>query len=298
MLVPDIIHAGSIPLLMSIRGDGNYTHFGIPTYHGFVNLVFFIVFPTIFFYAWKTKSLFFKVSFVLMIIWEIIALRRGILLGGIIEVIFVYLLYSRLNMKLVFKFLIVLVAVVLLFGYAGDLRGVKNPYSYLINNNFPILEVLPSGFTWFYVYLTSGLSNLSFNIAEIVPVFDLTSFQDLFPSVIRNKIYGDLGFHDSMALVDSNTNVSTMYELLYPDIGIWSLLVLFIMLFIFNVAFLGFLRGRRAAVYGYLIACQSVVFSIFYNLFFIQTYFLLFFVALFFSYIRIRKNRSKVISYE
>lgn len=290
MLVPDIIYSGGIPLIMTMQGSANYTQFGIPTYHGFVNLIFFLLFPSVYISWMRTKQGKFIFILLVMTVWEIVALRRGILMGGLVELFVVYAYYARISVRSFVLLVFLGIFVVVGFGYVGDLRGVDNPYAYLwVGGDGNILSLLPSGFTWFYVYVTAGMSNLFYNVSDIIPSYDLTSFSDIFPSVVRGVLFPDIGFHDQMSLVDENANVSTMYELLLPDLGFLSVMVVFVMLCLFNLSYVQFLNGKRFLAFSYLIAMQCVAFSIFYNLFFIQTYMLLFFAAMFFGFLSGRR---------
>ncbi|XUV83311.1 O-antigen polymerase [Enterobacter sp. TMH.L2] len=293
-IIPDVVVAGGIPMIMQLRGGYNYTEFGIPTYHGIVNMLFLFVFPSLYYHFLLSKRKKILLILFLMCIWEMLVFRRGILMSGIVEVFFLYFIYRRLTKKVFVVTALFVVAIVLLFGAVGDVRGAANPYQYLLSANGKFLADLPSGFTWFYVYVTAGLANLAYNFSHIVPAYDFASFQDLFPSVIRNLIYSDLGFHDSMTLVDDNANVSTMFEKLMPDLGVaGSLIVVTCLLLLFTIAYKNLLKSYRYSLFPYAIAVQCAIFSGFYNLFFIQTYFLLFIVTLVLVRIKI-KLRSHV----
>lgn len=292
-IIPDVIVAGGIPMLLQLKGGYNYTDFGIPTYHGIVNMVFLFVFPSVFYHFLLNRKKTLLLILLFMCVWEILVFRRGILMSGLVELFFLYFIYKRITAKVLISIFSILIVIVLLFGVVGDIRGAENPYKYLLSTNGEILTDLPSGFTWFYVYITAGLANLTYNLPHITPVYDFSSFQDLFPSVIRNLIYTDLGFHDSMILVDANANVSTMFEKLIPDLGITgSICVVVIMLCLFSIAYNNLLKSYRYSIYSYTIAIQCVIFSGFYNLFFIQTYFLLFIFTLLFIRIKIKIRRE------
>lgn len=287
-IIPDVIVAGGIPMIMQFRGGYNYTEFGIPTYHGIVNMLFLFIFPSLYYHFLLSRRKMFLLILLLMSIWEMLVFRRGILMSGLVEIFFLFFIYKKFTRKMFIYTVLAVVTIVLLFGAVGDIRGAENPYQYLLSPQGQFLGSLPSGFTWFYVYITAGLANLAYNFAHIVPVYDFTSFQDLFPSVIRNLIYTDIGFHDTMALVDDNANVSTMFEKLMPDLGIaGSLIVVTCLLLLFSVAYKNLLRSYRYSLFPYAIAMQCAIFSGFYNLFFIQTYFLLFIVTLVFVRIKI-----------
>ncbi|MGP3592561.1 O-antigen polymerase [Vagococcus sp. WN89Y] len=293
-IIPDAIVAGGIPMLLQLKDGYNYTEFGIPTYHGIVNMIFLFVFPSIFYHFLLSRKKILLMVLLLMCIWEMLVFRRGILMSGLVEVFFLYFIYKRITIRVLIAVFSLVITVVLLFGVVGDIRGAENPYNYMLSSDGAILTLLPSGFTWFYVYITAGLANLTYNLPHIIPAYDFTSFQDLFPSVIRNLIYSDLGFHDSMILVDANANVSTMFEKLVPDLGIaGSICIVFTMLCLFNIAYNNILKSYRYSIYPYTIAIQCVIFSGFYNIFFIQTYFLLFILTLFLIRIKI-KTKSEV----
>lgn len=287
-IIPDVVVAGGIPMIMQFRGGYNYTDFGIPTYHGIVNMLFLFVFPSLYYHFLLSRRKIILLILLMMSIWEMMVFRRGILMSGVVEIFFLFFIYKRLTKKVFILASLSVLAVVVLFGAVGDIRGAENPYQYLLSPQGQFLASLPSGFTWFYVYVTAGLANLAYNFSHIVPVYDFTSFQDLFPSIIRNLIYSDLGFHDSMPLVDDNANVSTMFEKLMPDLGIaGSLATVTCLLLFFSIAYKNLLKSYRFSLFPYAVAMQCVIFSGFYNLFFIQTYFLLFIITLVFVRIKI-----------
>lgn len=288
VIIPDVVAAGGIPMIMQFRGGYNYTEFGIPTYHGIVNMLFLFVFPSLYYHFLLSKRKIILLIILLMSIWEMLVFRRGILMSGLVEIFFLFFIYKKFTKKMFIYTVFSVITIVLLFGAVGDIRGAENPYQYLLSPEGQFLSSLPSGFTWFYVYVTAGLANLAYNFVHIVPVYDFTSFQDLFPSVIRNLIYSDLGFHDTMELVDDNANFSTMFEKLMPDLGIaGSLIVVTCLLLLFSIAYKNLLKSYHYSLFPYAIAMQCAIFSGFYNLFFIQTYFLLFIVTLVFVRIKI-----------
>lgn len=90
VIIPDVVAAGGIPMIMQFRGGYNYTEFGIPTYHGIVNMLFLLFFRhciIIFFYQRKIILL----IILLMSIWEMLVFRRGILMSGLVEIFFLFL---------------------------------------------------------------------------------------------------------------------------------------------------------------------------------------------------------------
>ena len=56
------------------------------------------------------------------------------------------------------------ITIVLLLETVGDIGGAEKSLSiFVVTRKGQFLSSLPSGFTWFYVYVTAGLANLAYN---------------------------------------------------------------------------------------------------------------------------------------
>ena len=65
---------------------------------------------------------------------------------------------------------IIIIGLIIGFGYLGDLRQGVNPYYGLLDEKWvELFEKIPSGFLWVYVYFTSGFNNVIYNTTLVNP---------------------------------------------------------------------------------------------------------------------------------
>jgi oligosaccharide repeat unit polymerase len=272
----EIALGGGFPLMWVVLGiSKDYTEFGIPSLHGLMNGLFFFFITTFaldyFIRGGKEKLL----KFVPFLLWPLMMLGRGIFLGAIFQIGSVYLLSKPLNLQRILLLLLSVCGLVLIFGIIGDTRQVGSPFSYLVNPEYrALMEILPSGVLWVYVYITSPMSNLIANVDNIRPSYlPLQTIGSFLPTIIRDKFQGSS--EDVIELIDSNLNVSTFYVNFLADYGIIGALVMvaFIHLIIM-IIYLRVREGNAWAMVAYSVLYQCMIFSVFVNLFLLQTYIL------------------------
>jgi oligosaccharide repeat unit polymerase len=157
-----------------------------------------------------------------------------------IQGIFIYLYFNKLRTKNVVKFLIIILSIILLFGIVGDLRsGSADSFISIAqpSSNYP--SFLPSGFLWVYIYITSPINNVNFNIYDY-PILNFNPsplLSSILPSFIRDKItfWGNSG---NFKLVDDLLNVSSIFPNYLSAFGlIGSVIFYFIMGLTFNFVY-------------------------------------------------------------
>jgi len=176
-----------------------------------------------------------------------------------------------LTLKAVIAVILSAFAAVFLFGYVGDLRQTENPFFYLVKPDFvEFFSAMPSGFLWFYVYLTSGMSNLFYNIETVEPAYSFGySFYNMLPSAVKIWL-GLEGRNDLFVFVDNNLNAATFYSGYISDFGVLgAFFIATIVQFFCCVAYVLAKKGKPWGVLSYAVAFQILIFSIFYDLFFI-----------------------------
>lgn len=286
------------PLYWNFVGDGRlYTDFGIPSFHGIMNAMYLQAVTVLaYIYFGKPKKTYIIIMF-LLFCWPVMMLGRGIFLSAIIQLVAVFLLTRRLTSRAFLAIALSALLSIFIFGYLGDLRQTENPFFYLVKADYKdLFSSLPSGFLWFYIYLTSGMSNLFYNIDTLEPAYTFGySFYNMLPSAV--KIWMGLeGRNDLFVFVDNNLNAATFYSGYLSDFGVMGafFLAMFVQ-FCCCYAYALAKRGHPWGVFAYAVAFQILIFSIFYDLFFILPV-LFQFVLVFFYYCSCRLKPRVVLA--
>ena len=116
------------------------------------------------------------------------------------------------------------------------------------------------------------MGNLIANVDIVKPsYFPLQTLGAILPSVLRDKFQN--GSEDPIELIDSNLNVSTFYSNFLADYGVIGALVMVsIIHLIIMLIYLRVREGKAWAMVAYSVLFQCMIFSIFVNLFLLQTY--------------------------
>lgn len=278
----EIYYSGGVPLYWRLVGVNKlYTEFGVPSLHGVMNACYLQVLSMATYLAIKKRSRKMLILILLLLLWPVLMLGRGILLSGLIQVVCVALLLTRVSFKKILSLAVVALAVVVIFGYLGDMRQTSNPFAYLVSGQSgEVFDALPSGFLWFYVYLTAGLSNFFHNVDTVIPNWSVSySMSNMLPSIV--KVYFELDArNDLFTFVDNNLNTSTIYAGFVSDAGplggfIFVALIQLVCCCVYKVS----LRGRPWGIFAYSVAFQILVFSIFYDMFFLLPTLFQFFIC-------------------
>jgi oligosaccharide repeat unit polymerase len=183
--------------------------------------------------------------------------------------------------------------VITVFGWTGDIRGRSTPFSHLVTTQrqSEVFEFLPSGFLWFYVYVTSPLANVINNIDNIQPSYiPHYSIMSLVPSFGRDIIATGAN-DDPMERVNQNLTVSTFYSGFIADFGLFgALIAVCVIQFFCVIIYFPAYDERPWAVLAYAVVFECIVFSVFYNLFFLHTYIV---QVLFACYLGVKEKRLK-----
>lgn len=270
--VLDIVSSGGLPLFWAMAGSSkDYTDFGIPSFHGLINSFYFSLMGCLFLNFKLTGDRRYLLYSLLFGLWPIFMLGRGIMLTVIVQLGVIQIFYSGLSLKKIFSLAGFSLLVIVIFGLLGDLRGTENPFQGIVSDGYEgIFQLLPSGFLWVYIYITSPLSNLAYNYVDLVPVGDFYyNSVNLFPTFLRPE---ELDRADNFMFVNEALNVSTIFASSHSDFGMAGDVVLLVLLSLWT----GF-WFRRLTVCGAYILPYSLVgvvlfFSVFYNLFLLYPY--------------------------
>lgn len=297
----EVYYSGGVPLYWRMAGINKlYTEFGVPSLHGVMNACYLQMLSMATYLVVKTKSRWLVVGILALLLWPVLMLGRGILLSGLIQVVCVSLLLTKVSYKKVLTLIMVALSVVVVFGYLGDMRQTSNPFSYLVSGtSAEVFEALPSGFLWFYVYLTAGLSNFFHNVDIVNPAWSVSySMSNMLPSVVKD-FFGLDARNDLFTFVDRNLNTSTIYAGFVSDVGalggfIFVGAIQLVCCCIYNAS----LKGKPWGIFAYSVAFQILVFSIFYDMFFLLPTLFQFFICFMlytFSNVRLGRPRREAV---
>jgi hypothetical protein len=159
-------------------------------------------------------------------------------------------------------------AVICIFGFVGDFRSGAEEFRQLAQPSAEYPSWFPSGVLWIYIYLTTSIGNLVNTVTVATPLrnpFFPNTMALLFPSVIRNALYGPEGATGALSgeLVTDAFNVSTAYVGPYQDFGLMGI-VLFSVLLATTALYFWRRAGTKGALM-YSVIGQCLVLSIFFN---------------------------------
>ena len=223
--IVETIASGGVPILWALRGSAKtYADFGIPSVHGLINslqvslsICYFLL------YLLTRRRSYLRAPF-FFLLWAIVIINRNMMLVTLIEFAALYVRLRPIRFKTMAQITAGALIFVLAFGIIGDIRQGSNA---LIRDlaqptaDYP--DWLPSGVLWAYIYITTPINNLIYNV-EVghplnSPLFPNTAYS-LFPSIIRKEIYGNaLDEAETGSLVASAFNVSTAYVGPFQDYG-------------------------------------------------------------------------------
>jgi len=268
----EIVVMRGFPLLWTLIGDPRlYVDFGIPSFHGIMNAFYLQLMTALGYLYVKQKKVWIACLVCLLLLWPVMMLGRGILLSAVIQLVAVFLMMHRTTVKSLAWMVVICAAAVLAFGILGDLRQQANPLAYLVKPEYEgVFASLPNGFLWFYVYMTSGMSNLFFNIDTLEPVFSFSySFYNLLPSAIKGMLNME-SRSDLFQWVDPNLNAATYYAGYVADFGpLGAFCLASVIQLCACVTYSIGTQGRPWGILAYSVMLQILVFTIFYDMFFL-----------------------------
>jgi len=289
LTILEIGYFRSLPILSIFGiGDGAYTEWGIPSLHGLLNSMILVISNYCLYLYIQKKEKKYLIYFLLCLLWPLILITRQLFMSMAVQGILVYFFFNKLRLKNIFRFGILALIVILLFGIVGDLRsGSSDSFINIAqpSSNYPAF--LPSGFLWFYIYITSPLNNVNFNIHDY-PLFNFNPsplLSSILPSFIRDKITF-WGQANNFKLVDDLLNVSSMFPNYLSAFGyIGSIFFYFLMGLIFNFIYFKTKKKRVNIkwVFILIVILHNILFSLFVDFFsslvFIFQIFLHFFIG-------------------
>ncbi len=294
----EIYYCQGFPLYWRLTGNSKlYIDFGIHSMHGIMNACFLQLLTMLMYLYLKKPSYSTLLLILLLSIWPILMLGRGIMLSELLQITCVYLLFSKINFKKITYLFFFGLVTLFLFGFLGDLRQSANPFVYLIRRDVSsFFETMPTGFLWIYVYITAGLSNLFYNIDSVIPDYNFThSLANLMPSAIRE--YLELARpNNPFIFVDPSLNTSTAYAGYVSDFGfLGGFFMMAFVQFICCLVYRSCQQDKLWSIFAYSVLFQVLIFSVFYDMFFLLPtlfQFVICFVFYWYSYSKRYQNST------
>lgn len=268
----EILHFKGVPLIsvLVFKDYGkDYTTFGLPTLHGLLNACYFTITTGQYIYYKYTGDKSSLVRFRYLLLWPIFLMSRALLLWILIEYLCCYLFFNKLNIQKIFKILIVLFSFITIFGLIGDNRSENSEIRFtdkFISDQYQdIANVLPSGFVWVYLYATTPLNNIVYNIENLAPKYDFYyTFAALIPSFLREKFYPK-NSSGTLVLYEEAFNVSSYFSNYLFDLGIIGTII-FVALLQFIVCLVYF--SAKSMKVGSIISYSAIFYALFTSVFF------------------------------
>lgn len=238
LTISEFIYNGGIPLLMVFSEESyDYTQFGIPVIHPVIAT--FTSFYTVYVFHLALSAKFKKHfgSLVLLLAIPLLIYNRGMLLISLTSFLFVFFMYIR---KVRLKRVIWISAFILLifygFGVLGNYRMVgssSNEYFLKVtkaSNSFKKSKI-PEEFLWSYIYISSPLANLQYNV-NTNPALnsEVKSFLfcELLPDFVSKRISAVVGAEqmEKVGVADFLT-VGTIFSRSYSALGWIGMVIMF-----------------------------------------------------------------------
>lgn len=264
----EIIYSKGIPTVWLFTGSAKtYMDFGIPTVHGFVNSMLQAICLVRFGMGLRfgRRKDFLYAAWA--ILWSMIVVTRQLMMVFLIEAVVVYCTYRRIRFKRVLSALLGLLALVFVFGAVGDLRTGAEQFRALAQPTSAYPDWLPSGFLWFYMYLSTPINNLVYTFHTAQPLYDWrfpNTLSELLPSVLRTMFFSANTLAASNGnLITQAFNVSTAFAGPFEDFGLIGVLL---SSFVMNA--LSTLYWRKHTFRDrlcYAVLCQCLLLTVFFN---------------------------------
>ena len=272
----EIVEFGGVPLITVVlfgNFDLNYTNFGLSSLHGLLNALYLTVICSLFILYQFTKNKKYLYLTMALFIWPLLLMSRALMIWTLLEIFSVYFIFNPVSTKKLFSLFFIVLLVILVFGYIGDNRGESKDSgmerltdTFVKDENRFITDKIPSGFIWVYIYVTTPINNVVWNIDNIKPEYDFKyTFGSLLPSVIRN----DAKLGPSLELYEEAFNVSSYFANYMRDFGVIgaSIFIFFLQLYVLSI-YQNAKKFKLGGMIAYATLFNSVVMSIFFDYFF------------------------------
>ena len=234
----EFIYSGYVPLISMISGVRiSHFDFGLPGLHGMILSIGALLFTMWFFiYYISNNKRALAWALIILIVFALMVTRKMIVVSVLQAVLLAFFL--RDNNKVVFKYAIVSLLVLIVFGVVGDIRTGRELFLSLANFTVKYPEWLPTGFGWVYIYMTTPILNLVSGIDTAGGItYDLSFMKGLLPSFLREFFFEvDNDAFDNDWQVSGAFNVATGFLGIYFSFGYLGVIIFnFVLGFIYKL---------------------------------------------------------------
>ena len=245
-----------------------YTDFGIPGFHGLVNSLFYACCAVTF-----TRTLLGSSNrmFLLMMAsigYPVLVMSRQVLISLLLQYLFIYFSVRRPSPRVFVRAGVLFIAAFLIFGYLGDIRSGRDHIINVAAPSFEYPDWLPSAFIWIYIYLSTPLNNVNYNIDISPNYFPLETAGSFIPSFAREEFLSAIGASRQWNLVTESFNVGSLLQSFLTDFGVSGAIIFTLLC---GVVFSRLLRRSAtspAAFFAVIVLLHGIALSFFANLLF------------------------------
>jgi oligosaccharide repeat unit polymerase len=264
----EIVYFGGLPFLglIGIGPQISYADFGIPGFHGLLNALFYTRCAVTFTRTLLGSSKRLLPLIIVSIGYPVLVMSRQVLISLIVQYVLIYFSIRRPSPRIFISAGAVLMAVLLIFGYWGDARSGRDSIIALAAPTFEYPDWLPSAFIWVYIYFSTPLNNVNYNIDISPNYLPLETAGSFIPSFAREDFLIALGGTKQWDLVSETFNVGSLLQSLLTDFGVGGAIVFTLTC---GVVF-SWLRRRAAtspsAFFAVIVLLHGIALSFFANL--------------------------------
>lgn len=265
-----ITYSEGMPIFWKYTANSKtYVDFGVPTFSGLLNTIRNFMIISFFLLLMVTKKKDNLFYLLIIIVSGFAEMSRGNLTVMILHAIGIWLLTANDKKKLFSKLFIMGISFVLLFGLLGNFRGEHNLNFIELVGEENIINELPLGFQWTYLYLTTPVNNVmnAYSLGIEPLYYPYYSLQTAIPTIIRNLFFPINGYPIKLAF--EAFNATTFYGPLIADFGLWGAsIVVVVIQFIVSVIHARAVNGSLFSILVYPSLFMCIIMSIFYMYFF------------------------------
>jgi oligosaccharide repeat unit polymerase len=297
--IVELLYHRDLPIL-AVFGIGSMTYhtYGIPSLHGLLNAIILALSMYSLYFLIETKNKKYFFIYILTIVPFILTMSRGGMTSLLLQSLFVLLLFKRVKISSIVKFVVLFFIFIFIFGFLGEIRNINTDADiyqvFQMSSDYP--DFLPRGFTWIYMYLSTPINN----IENIFLLYDNWNFEPyivlfrMLPTFVRDI----LPIPNSIVLVNNAFNVSSFMPKYLAAFGVYGSLVFYFISALVPLYFYQKFIRTREIKYGFILVVflHSIVLSVFSGFFLIQTYIFEILLQYFIFnkiVVRVRKNKLR-----
>ena len=263
----DVMYSQGMPLLWIFTGaEKTYANIGIPSIRGLQYTLYLMSLVLLGLIRGIEPN--YKTTLMWgLFIFPLLMLARGLFTYALIQYSFSRFMLVKFNRKHVAVCGAIVIIYALMFGVIGDVRhGISNPLAYLIaEGEYNPLSSLPSGFTWLYIYITSGYANILQTFDSVVTQY---SFSPILYNLVPGAIKVQLGMQSNEAgiIADESLNVASFFAGYFVSFSLVGAIIGSLFLLLISIWWYAkLMRGEIFSIIGYSACLAAIILSPFFD---------------------------------